>query len=161
MAACCPLGEAVGRSGTLPSWAPGRHRPGLVGLVKASFLCVPETTSWVIVAIPLWPPGWCQGHCVGRTPGSPIPLGGSGGPDVDTPIPRASGKCGGVAGAASFAEPQEGWWAAHSPVGPNKYLNNDVNELGVGGKFGEIQAPSSTDQNKGNLTKGSDLFLQN
>lgn len=64
----CPLGAGA----ATPSWAPGRHRPGLVGLVKASFLCVPETTSWVIVAAPLWPPGQCQGRCVGRTPGSPV-----------------------------------------------------------------------------------------
>lgn len=55
-----PAGAAVGRSGTLPSRAPGGHRPGLVGLVKAR-LCAPATTSCVIVPAPPRPLGQCQG----------------------------------------------------------------------------------------------------
>lgn len=59
---------AMGQSSIFPSWAlgllplaPGGHRPGLVGLVKAYF-CVPETTSRAIVPAPSRPPGRCQGR---------------------------------------------------------------------------------------------------
>ena len=60
---CCPLRGCVGQSSIFPSWAlglfplaPGGHRPGLVGLVKANF-CVPETTSRAIVPAPRAVPG--------------------------------------------------------------------------------------------------------
>lgn len=62
-----PTVGPVGQSSIFPSWAlglfplaPGGHRPGLVGLVKAYF-CVPETTSRAIVPAPHGPQGGARG----------------------------------------------------------------------------------------------------